>query len=59
MCKSSDMDKYEINYEPGPRRSCWGKTNDTGEPSHHLAHHSMDVSAVLEELLNHPSFLPV
>lgn len=54
MCKSSDMDKYEINYEPGPRRSCWGKTNDTGEPSHHLAHHSMDVSAVLEELLNHP-----
>src|SRR6056297_1767567 len=33
---------------------CWGKTNEAGHPSHHLAHHSMDVAAVLEALLCHP-----
>ncbi|GIT93247.1 CRISPR-associated helicase/endonuclease Cas3 [Jannaschia pagri] len=34
--------------------SCWGKTDEMGRPSHHLAHHSMDVAAVLEMLLAHP-----
>lgn len=33
---------------------CWGKTDEFGRPSHHLAHHSMDVAAVLETLLRHP-----
>ena len=32
----------------------WGKTNAAGVPSHHLAHHSMDVAAVLEGLVSHP-----
>jgi CRISPR-associated endonuclease/helicase Cas3 len=32
----------------------WGKTDAAGRPSHHLAHHSMDVAAVLEGLLRHP-----
>ncbi|WP_163647991.1 CRISPR-associated helicase Cas3' [Modicisalibacter sp. 'Wilcox'] len=32
----------------------WGKTNADGLPSHHLAHHSMDVAAVLEQLVQHP-----
>lgn len=35
-------------------RNAWGKTDGTGRPSHHLAHHSMDVAAVLEALLLHP-----
>ena len=35
-------------------REAWGKTGDDGRPSHHLAHHSMDVAAVLEALLRHP-----
>ena len=35
-------------------RPCWGKTDEAGRPSHHLAHHSMDVAAVLETLLCHP-----
>lgn len=35
-------------------RPCWGKTDTAGRPSHHLAHHSMDVAAVLEALLRHP-----
>ncbi|MDK3074686.1 CRISPR-associated helicase Cas3' [Sedimentitalea sp. JM2-8] len=36
------------------RKSAWGKTDRSGRPSHHLAHHSMDVAAVLEALLRHP-----
>lgn len=32
----------------------WGKTSSASVPSHHLAHHSMDVAAVLEALLDHP-----
>ncbi|MGR3435482.1 MAG: CRISPR-associated endonuclease Cas3'', partial [Shimia sp.] len=35
-------------------RPAWGKTDVDGVPSHHLAHHSMDVAAVLEALLRHP-----
>ncbi|RVT87399.1 CRISPR-associated helicase Cas3' [Rhodobacteraceae bacterium CCMM004] len=34
--------------------AAWGKTDESGHPSHHLAHHSMDVAAVLEALLHHP-----
>lgn len=41
--------------EPAPRPfPAWGKTDDEGRPAHHLAHHSMDVAAVLEGLLRHP-----
>lgn len=34
--------------------SAWGKTDKEGRPAHHLAHHCMDVAAVLERLLSHP-----
>jgi len=32
----------------------WGKTDDEGRPAHHLVHHSMDVAAVFERLVEHP-----
>lgn len=39
-----------------PLLSAWGKTDSEGKPAHHLAHHSMDVAAVVEGLLALPAF---
>ena len=36
--------------------AAWGKTDSAGMPAHHLAHHSMDVAAVFEALLEVPQF---
>lgn len=39
--------------------AAWGKTDKTGGPdgpTHHLAHHSMDVAAVFQHLLKLPTF---
>ena len=40
--------------EPDRSMAAWGKTDEAGQPAHHLVHHSMDVAAVLEGLLRHP-----
>lgn len=37
-------------------RSAWGKTDGRDGPTHHLAHHSMDVAAVFQRLLDLPVF---
>ena len=36
--------------------SAWGKTDGPNGSSHHLAHHSMDVAAVFQRLLELPTF---
>ena len=36
--------------------SAWGKTDVTEGSTHHLAHHSMDVAAVFQRLLELPAF---
>ena len=36
--------------------SAWGKTDGRDGPTHHLAHHSMDVAAVFQRLLELPAF---
>lgn len=40
----------------GMNRSAWGKTDGRDGPTHHLAHHSMDVAAVFQRLLELPAF---
>jgi len=35
----------------------WGKIDTATGDSHHLAHHSADVAAVFQHLLDHPLFL--
>lgn len=41
--------------DPSLVHQAWGKTDAEGRPTHHLIHHSMDVAAVLEGLLEHPT----
>ena len=42
--------------EVGFKLSAWGKTDGRDGPTHHLAHHSMDVAAVFQRLLELPAF---